>query len=272
MHFRLIPAIILAPFLIGTCLADESPWLDIPASTGGWENSLPAVTSTFAMLVDDTAATTRLRAWLPPKPLAPAALTADSWKTRTAELLALPASTASTRLNVEWFDGGTQVTQFNRAIQPADGSNRSTYRLGDTTITRTVLASAADRVVFLHYLADKPGALSFRVSIDGPPAAEIQIEDRRQIVYSPKNGVAARVWMIPFESEVATEGRAISIRGEGEALVVWSFATGPGAAESLSQVWTKLAATYDPGQTLPDPIKIWQGIQAGARKSVKNSP
>ncbi len=154
-------------------------------------------------------------------------------------------------LRIDFPPGEAAATGFERFFRAPTGPVRSRYRILKTTLTRTVLVR--ENVVFIHLIADQPGALSLRVMLDGA-----RIEDRRQLI-SP----AAHVWVLPFESDVATEGQSISVTGEGEALVIWVFGEGEHAA-----TLARLGARHDPGHNPPNPAKIWAGVSA----SVENSP
>ena len=160
-------------------------------------------------------------------------------------------------LKIDWlFEKDTQV-DFQQPVSLKDGRIQSTCRIGTTTVTRTLFASPQDNAVFIHFLADKPGALSFRVSLDAP---QVRIEDRRQLISTAESGISTRLWVLPFESEVTPEARSITVRGEGEAMIVLDFSREKGAEKSLSQTLTRLGNTYDPGHFPPDPSRIWQGV------------
>ncbi|RYD33858.1 MAG: hypothetical protein EOP85_20380, partial [Verrucomicrobiaceae bacterium] len=161
------------------------------------------------------------------------------------------------------------VKDFSRAWKAGGKETRSTYRVGSTTVTRTVLASAGDDAVVIHLLADQPGALSFRVSI---PADGVKREDRRQLIATPETGPASHVWVIPFESDVEPDGNGVTVRGEGEAIIVWSFSPDKTGAAELAGTWKRLAERHDPGHNPPDVTKIWHGVAEDHRKSPENSP
>lgn len=153
-------------------------------------------------------------------------------------------------LLIDFPPGEAPATGFERFFQAHTGQVCSRYRILRTTLTRTVRVQ--ENVVFIHLIADQPGALSFRVTLEGA-----RIEDRRQLI-SP----VAHVWVLPFESDVATEGRSISVTGEGEALVIWVFGAG-GRAATLA----RLGARHDPGHNPPNPAKIWAGVSASGENS-----
>ncbi len=46
--------------------------------------------------------------------------------------------------------------------------------------------------------------------------------------------IFAHLWVVPFESDVAPDGKSIIVRGEGQALILLSYAPGPDAAKPLA--------------------------------------
>lgn len=265
--------ILIAATLAGrSARADEletGSWA-LPANAAEWEDATPASFGKCAVLVLDSPAKSELRGGFLAAPV-PALARMEAVPKRTAEFLKAFSADQESRLKIEWFDGGVAATDFGRTLQPKDGRAESFYRLGGTGITRTVLV-AGDGLVFIHLLANQPGALSFRVSLPAAVGSPARIEDRRQLIDSPASGIATHVWVIPFESEVATEGQAIAIRGEGEALVIWSFAATDEARKLLPGTLARLGERYNPGHSPPDPVKIWHGVLENHLKSIKNSP
>lgn len=164
-------------------------------------------------------------------------------------------------LRIDWLNQNPAPRDFVRTLE--HGIAGSTHQLGTTRITRTILASAEDQAIFIHFLADKPGDLSFRATLV-PPAGtgEPRIEDRREIAWiGPEpTPAAARAWIIPFESDVESEGSAILLRGEGECLLVLNFAETDSPPGSVAATWNRIAAAHDPGANPPDPSKVWQSV------------
>ncbi|MFD0893265.1 glycoside hydrolase N-terminal domain-containing protein [Luteolibacter ambystomatis] len=146
-----------------------------------------------------------------------------------------------TRITLEWLDGDQEPRNYRRALDLDTGVATATWKRGGSTITCTELASLADDVFLIHLLADMPGALGFRTGFAEPGTKPTG--NRGELAASK-----SRLWVFPFESEVAPEGNDMVVRGEGEALIVVS--TGAGSL-------AKLAAKYDPGAEHPDASKLW---------------
>jgi len=182
----------------------------------------------------------------------------------TAETTTLAAkvngSDAPVRFRIDWLSGNDAPQNFKN--HPAKGNAfRSTYLLGETTLTRTILASAEADCILIHIIADKPGAVGFRAHFPGEAAAKIQ--DRREIILSGGK-THAHAWIIPFESDVTDDGKAtITLSGEGEALIILNLTADP-AAHPVSSTFTRLGEKYDPGHSPPGPHVIWEGVIGGA--------
>ena len=204
--------------LFVTAVRAEPEWV---ASVPGHDARMIAAGESFAVLVRDSPKITKLRFFPTPHP---------------------NEDPIGPELTVDW-EGIEPATEFSQVH--AMGVVRSTLRSNGTTITRTVLVNRRDRAVFIHLLANKPGALAFRVGI-GEAA---KVENRRELVVADP---AWRITVWPFESDVTPEAHAISVRGEGEALIVWNF--GP------ANLCDELAKRYDPGSTPPNPAKIGHGL------------
>jgi hypothetical protein len=268
---KLLAKFLLVAATLPLAMAADEGWIAMPAIAKEWSDALPAIDTTCCALVLDTPSLTQIRASVLAAPLTrpgtPAAVVE-----RSTKLLSQLPITGEAGLKIEWFTGGDPITDVKHSLHLQDCRVQTSYRVGSTTITRTVLPSAADGAIFIHFLADQPGALAFRVHLETPKEAPPRIEDRRQLIGASAAGLASHVWVLPFEAEVATEGQAIAIRGEGEALVIWSFAKDDEARKSLATTLTRLGERHDPGHSPPDPTRIWHGVLNARTKSIKNSP
>jgi len=63
------------------------------------------------------------------------------------------------------FSGPDDATDYRRELNLATGIVRVTYKVGDTTFTREVFASAPDQVLVVRIAGDKPGRVSFHASL-----------------------------------------------------------------------------------------------------------
>lgn len=245
--------------------AEEAGWLEIAAEPAAWSDALLVANPQRAALVLDAPAQTQLRGFIPAAPV-PRVLSAKEMCRQVADFLEIAPRQEEVGLKIDWLDK-IEVTGFTRFMNSQDARVRSVHQAGRTTITRTV--TSGEDAIYVHLIADQPGALSFRVTLIGPRDSEVRIEDRRQLILpADAGGLAGHVWVLPFESDVAAEGRSITVRGEGEALIVWNFAAG----RPIDATWSKLGERYDPGHVPPDPTKIWQGVLESVRKSPENSP
>jgi hypothetical protein len=82
----------------------------------------------------------------------------------------------------------------------------------------------------------------------------------------------ATVAPLPFQSDVAPGGNSITVRGEGETLVLLSYATGPETEKSFARIWKTLGDRFHRGHFPPDPTVIWHELFGQRRKSIENSP
>jgi hypothetical protein len=272
MKTLLIPSFSLAAAF--TALATEPMPVEIPTFPTYWPTALPILSPERTVLVLDKPGKTLLRGYLAPWKQAPAA-TAPEIHRQTEEIIKTLPTDEEVELKIDWL-GSETPENFHRTLFPTAGIARSRCRIAGATITRTVLVNPNDGSIFIHLLANKPGALSFRVSLDVSGTEKSVIEDRRQLVRSTPDtdpaSISAHVWVIPFESDVSPDGDAIIVRGEGEALILLTYATGPQAPTALANAWKKLGDLHDPGQSPPSPDKIWHAILGERRKSIENSP
>ena len=257
---------------LGACLgcaaAAQVAWCNIAAAPSTWSDAAITANPQRAALVLDSPAQTLLRGFLLAGPLA-RAVTELEIRGQVAGFSEILPRPDEVDLKIDWLSPVNEIAGFTRAFSPTDGRIRSVHQVGKTTITRTVIATRDEDAIFIHLIADQPGALSFQVTLGGGAAAEARIEDRRQLTLpAEKSRLAAHIWVLPFESDVASEGQSISVRGEGEALIVWNYA----GAKPLAATLANLGSRYDPGHNPPDPAKIWQGIVESLGKSAENSP
>jgi hypothetical protein len=157
---------------------------------------------------------------------------------------------------IAWERGSEKAVGF-RADPATAGAITSTHRVGTTTITRTILASETADCILVHVIADQPGAVSLTAGfVTEKPVAT---RDRREILLSGEK-THAHTWIIPFESDVGDAGKRVSIRGEGEALIILNLTADP-VGFPVSGTLSRLGDKYDPGHKPANPHLIWEGIR-----------
>lgn len=163
---------------------------------------------------------------------------------------------------IEWKSRDEKPEGF-KASKAEGGAITSTHRLGKTTVTRTILASAAADCILIHVIADQPGAVSFtaRFASEDP----VKIQNRREIILSGEK-IHAHAWVIPFESDVHDDGKGtISLNGEGEALIILNLTNDP-ETSPISDTLARLGKKHDPGHTPANPHLIWEALEEGVRE------
>ena len=274
MNGRLFTSMGLASCL-ALAAAAEPGWVNIEAKPLDWPDSLPLRMKQRSALVLDMPSATHLRGFVVPSPLK-LGMTELHVRAQVAALMESLSAPAKVELKIEWLAGDEQPGDFTRSLLPGSGIVRSSYRLGGSRITRTVIADEGESAVFIHLIADKPGMLAFRVILNGSGEGEPKIEDRRQLVRPAATGqpagTGAHVWVLPFESDVAADGSTIVVRGEGEAMILLTYAAAREPTQPLAETLARLGRRYDPDHNPPDPAKIWHGVLANHLKSAENSP
>ncbi|OYV06350.1 MAG: hypothetical protein CFE26_06770 [Verrucomicrobiales bacterium VVV1] len=147
-----------------------------------------------------------------------------------------------------------QVNGYRRSLDRAKGIATTSFQRNGARITETVFLSKIDSLLVVHLLADKPGALNFRVCL---LSNAYRIKDRREL-----DSKGLRVWVLPFESDVEADGEGLVVRGEGEALILLST----GTRRELDGRLRDLGMKYDGRDSFPDLTRIW----AGLKKSKEN--
>ncbi|MEO5915518.1 MAG: hypothetical protein ABIS50_14895 [Luteolibacter sp.] len=259
--------------ILASCLSlaakEEDGWMEIGGASEVWTDALPVWNQKRAALVLDSPAKTRLRAAFLPAPFSGKKAGLED---RANELLGIFEKQKDAVFTIDWLGEAPSAVGFERAVHVGDGRVRSVSRAGTTSITRTVICSRADDAVFIHLIANQPGALSFKVTLGAEAGGKVKIEDRRQLILTPQEGLASHAWVLPFESDVTPDGDSIVVKGEGEALIVWNYAGQNAPAGAISRTLQQLGERYDPGDVPPNPAKIWQGVLASHLKSIENSP
>ena len=151
-------------------------------------------------------------------------------------------------LVMNWLDQGP-VAGYRRSLDRSTGIATTSFMRNGARITESVFLSKAESLLVVHLLADKPGALNFRICLLGNA---YRIKDRREL-----DSKGLRVWVLPFESDVEPDGEGLVVRGEGEALIL--LATG--SKRELDGRFRALGLKYDGRDEFPDLTKIRTGLR-----------
>jgi len=173
---------------------------------------------------------------------------------------------------LDWLNDPAQGTDYKRQLNLTDGTCVVTFQRGGAGFTWTTFISKPDDLLVLHLRTDKPGALNFRVELaakdvkDGN-GTKAKVEDRRMLALQNKdNKFAARVWVYPMESEVTPGENEITVKGEGEALILLAATTDANKAPHLPDRLKALA-----GEAHPDTFALWNGLLERHRKTYQEA-
>jgi hypothetical protein len=163
-------------------------------------------------------------------------------------------------LAFEWLDAAGEATAYQRRLDLNDGVAVVSFQRGAAGFTWTTFISKPDDLMVLHLRTDKPGALAFRVQLQAM-SGKAKVEDRRMLVLQDKD-FAARAWVYPMESEVTPGESEITVRGEGEALVLLAATTD---ATKIPHLPDRIKALADADH--PDTFALWTGLLERHRKA-----
>ncbi len=166
--------------------------------------------------------------------------------------------TARAVFTLDWLDDKAPAINYQRELKFADGTSVVTFQRDGAGFTWTTFISKPDDLLVLHLRTDKPGALNFRVELaaktQDDKGQDAKVEDRRILALQNKD-LAARAWVYPMESEVTPGENEITVRGEGEALVLLAATTdAPKIARLPERVKTLV------GEGHPDTFALWTGL------------
>ncbi|MEK7953174.1 glycoside hydrolase N-terminal domain-containing protein [Luteolibacter soli] len=161
-------------------------------------------------------------------------------------------------VTLDWLDDKVPATNYQRRLNFADGTSVITFQRGGAGFTWTTFISKPDDLLVLHLRTDKPGSLNFRVELAAKTRNEngqrAKVEDRR-ILAVQYNDFAARAWVYPMESEVTPGENEITVKGEGEALILLAVTTD---ATKIPHLPDRLKALA--GEDHPDTFALWTGL------------
>ncbi len=131
--------------------------------------------------------------------------------------------------------GGEDVRDYRRTLDLATAIATTSFRTGGTTYLREAIATAADGVIVLRLSADRPGAVSFTLSVDSEQTGAAAPADADSIAWRGRNrdaegvpgslDLALRARVICIGGSVRPDGDALRIDGADEAMVIVDAAT-----------------------------------------------
>jgi alpha-L-fucosidase 2 len=153
------------------------------------------------------------------------------------------------------FDGHTNYTNYYRELDIDKAVAKTSYKVGDVTYTRQVVASFPDRVIVVRLTASKPGGLSFNAFYSTPqPNAEMKTTSSKELTIAgttiDHEGIQG---MVRFKgiTRIKTEGGSLSttdtsllVNGANAATIYISIATNFNNYQELSGNEIEKAATY----------------------------
>jgi alpha-L-fucosidase 2 len=130
---------------------------------------------------------------------------------------------------------GGGVTEYRRELDLSEAVVRMSCRQGGTRYTREAFVSTPDEVLVLRLGADRPGRLSFDVSLDRPERARTTavgsdgLEMHGQLNDGREGGqgvhYSARLRVIPTGGSLSAASGRVRVRGADAALLLLSAAT-----------------------------------------------
>ena len=120
-----------------------------------------------------------------------------------------------------YFPGHDRVTNYRRQLDLNTAIVTITYKVGQTTFTREVFASAVDQVIAVYLTADNPGQLSFSAKFETPQKATASKEAIHTLVLRGINGDAFGIkGGLQFEARVVMLARGGVITAAKDRIVV----------------------------------------------------
>ena len=153
------------------------------------------------------------------------------------------------------FDVQNNYTDYYRELDIEKAVAKTSYKVGDVTYTRQVLASFPDRVIVVRLTASKPGSLSFNAFYSTPqPNAEMKTTSSKELTIAgttiDHEGIKG---MVRFKgiTRIKTEGGSLSttdtsllVNGANAATIYISIATNFNNYEDLTGNENQRSASY----------------------------
>ncbi len=123
------------------------------------------------------------------------------------------------------FDHKGEAQDYRRELDLNTGIAKVTYRIGDTTYTREMLASHPAQALIVHITASKSNALDFTVSLTRPAGTTTEVQNNTltmQGQFSSGKGIryVASVRAIAANEGISQEGDRLRVKGVKEATLI----------------------------------------------------
>jgi alpha-L-fucosidase 2 len=153
------------------------------------------------------------------------------------------------------FDEQKNYTNYYRELDIEKAVAKTSYKVGDVTFTREVLASFPDRVIVVRLTASKPGSLSFNAFYSTPqPNAETKTTSSKELTIAgttiDHEGIEGKVRFKGI-TRIKTEGGSLSatdtsllVNGANAATIYISIATNFNNYNDLSGNENERATSY----------------------------
>jgi alpha-L-fucosidase 2 len=137
-------------------------------------------------------------------------------------------------LTFETGDTNAPVAGYRRELDLDDAVTRMQFRRGDVEFTREMFVSAPDEVMVLRLSANRPGQISFVVSLDRPERFGTMAERKQGLLMIGQldNGVngkgvryAARARVVNRGGELSVRGNELEVRRANEVILLIAAAT-----------------------------------------------
>ena len=133
------------------------------------------------------------------------------------------------------FPGHDNVTNYRRQLDLNTAIATVSYKVGPTTFTREVFASAVTQLMFIRLTADSPRSLNFSATFESPQKATVSIRGESALVLRGANGDAfgikgglkfeARALMVTKGGETFADQTKVVVRNANSAVIVIAVAT-----------------------------------------------
>jgi alpha-L-fucosidase 2 len=129
------------------------------------------------------------------------------------------------------FMGFTNVTDYRRELNLDTAVAGVTYREGEVVYQREAFASYPDKVIVLHFTADRPGAISFTLRMDSPHTnsqTKALAPDTLALTGQVETGgltFEARVRVVHDGGQMAASGGVLTVKNANAVTVLLSAAT-----------------------------------------------